>query len=125
MIHYPALVDGEPGAYGVSFPDLPGIVAMGATVEEALFQAEQALQDYASETERAGGDIVPPSALKHIEPPPGQLPVLVSIPQTPLWRPPASVRWWNADAGVAEGQRYGLTPDVLLALEQMIQPKET
>jgi len=31
MLRYPALIDGEKGAYGVTFPDLPGIVAMGET----------------------------------------------------------------------------------------------
>ena len=29
MVRYPALIDGEKGNYGVTFPDLPGIVAMG------------------------------------------------------------------------------------------------
>jgi len=33
---YTALIDGEAGAYGVSFPDLPGCVAMGRTVDEAV-----------------------------------------------------------------------------------------
>ena len=41
MFHYPAFVDGEAGAYGVTFPDLPGIVAMGETVEDALTNAEE------------------------------------------------------------------------------------
>lgn len=31
-----AVVDGEPGAYGVWVPDMPGANAMGDTVEEAL-----------------------------------------------------------------------------------------
>ena len=53
--HYPAFVDGEAGAYGVTFPDLPGIVAMGETVEDALANAEEALRDYVTETERDGG----------------------------------------------------------------------
>ena len=39
MTRYPALIDGETGAYGVTFPDLPGIVAMGATLDEALLNA--------------------------------------------------------------------------------------
>ena len=45
-VRYPALIDGEKGAYGVSFPDLPGIVAMGDTMDEALMNAEEALRDY-------------------------------------------------------------------------------
>ena len=78
MTRYPALVDGEKGAYGVSFPDLPGIVAMGATMDEALLHAELALRDYAIETERDGDAVVPPSALEQIETPSGH--ALVSIP---------------------------------------------
>ena len=54
MPHYPTSVDGEAGAYGVTFPDLPGIVAMGETVEDALMNAEEALRDYLAETERDG-----------------------------------------------------------------------
>ena len=28
---YPALIDGDEGAYGVVFPDIPGVGAMGHT----------------------------------------------------------------------------------------------
>ena len=45
-LRYTALVDGREGAYGVVFPDLPGCVAMGYTVEDALINAEDALRDY-------------------------------------------------------------------------------
>ena len=38
-MRYPALIDGEAGAYGVVFPDLPGCVAMGSTIDEALGNA--------------------------------------------------------------------------------------
>ena len=34
MARYPTLIDGENGAYGVTFPDSPGIVAMGASVDK-------------------------------------------------------------------------------------------
>ena len=40
-IRYPALIDGAKGVYGVSFPDLPGIVAMGDTIDEALLNVEK------------------------------------------------------------------------------------
>jgi predicted RNase H-like HicB family nuclease len=61
MTRYPAWIDGEQGSYGVSFPDLPGIVAMGTTVDEALLRAEEALRDYVFETERDGEPITPPT----------------------------------------------------------------
>lgn len=78
MPSYPALVDGEKGAYGVSFPDLPGIVAMGETVEEALANAENALLDYVIEAEEDGEEIVLPSPQERVETLDGQR--LVSIP---------------------------------------------
>ena len=71
MTHYPAWIDGEQGTYGVSFPDLLGIVAMGTTVDEALMHAEEALRDYVIEAERAGEAITPPSAIERVETPAG------------------------------------------------------
>ena len=78
MTRYPAWIDGEQGAYGVSFPDLPGIVAMGTTVDEALLHAEEALRDYVVETERDGEPITPPTSIEHVETPTGY--TLVSVP---------------------------------------------
>ena len=69
MARYPALIDGVKGAYGVVFPDLPGVVAMGATVEEAMVNAEAALQDAALEAERDGLALSPPSALEDVDVP--------------------------------------------------------
>ena len=42
-MRYPAVIDGKKGAYGATFPDLPGIVAMGETLDEVLVNAEEAL----------------------------------------------------------------------------------
>ncbi len=71
MARYPALIDGAKGAYGVAFPDLPGIVAMGATLEEAMLNAEAVLQDAALEAERDGIALSPPSALEDVDVPAG------------------------------------------------------
>ena len=78
MPHYPALIDGEKGAYGVTFPDLPGIVAMGETVDEAVLNAEEALCDYAVEAEADGEEIISPSPLDKVGTLAGQR--LISIP---------------------------------------------
>ena len=78
MLRYPALIDGENGAYGVSFPDLPGVVAMGETVDQALVNAEDALRDYAIETEKDGQARIAPGAIEDVTPPAGS--TLVSIP---------------------------------------------
>lgn len=79
MIEYPALVDGEDGAYGVVFPDIPGVGAMGDTVEEALRNAEYVLQDYAIEMERDGVDLATPSPLQSVETPAGNRLVTVTL----------------------------------------------
>ena len=78
MIRYPALIDGAEGAYGVVFPDIPGVGAMGNTVDEALLNAEAALRDYVAETERDGEQLAYPSPFQSIETPDGNQ--LVSIP---------------------------------------------
>ena len=78
MARYPALIDGEKGAYGVTFPDLPGIVAMGATVDEAFVNAEEALRDYVIEAEEAGDAITPPTLMERVTTPAGHM--LVSVP---------------------------------------------
>ncbi len=78
MLRYPALIDGENGAYGVTFPDLPGVAAMGETVDQALVNAEDALRDYAIETERDGQARISPSAIEDVTPPTGS--TLVSVP---------------------------------------------
>lgn len=78
MIRYPALIDGKNGAYGVVFPDWPGIAAMGATIDEAMVNAEDALQDAAAEA-RADGTAPPePSIPEAVEVPPGN--ILTSVP---------------------------------------------
>ena len=111
MIRYPALIDGDEGAYGVVFPDIPGVGAMGDTVDEALVNAEAALQDYAVETERDGEELAIPSPFQSIETPKGNQ--LVSVP---LIRPSGkSVRaGLTLDEDVAEfilreSRRRGMT----------------
>ena len=61
-MRYVALIDGKAGAYGVSFPDLPGCVAMGKTVDEAMGNAAEALRDWVEVTEEAGGKVPAPRA---------------------------------------------------------------
>jgi predicted RNase H-like HicB family nuclease len=44
---YAALIDGKRGAYGVTFPDLPGCAAMGRTLDEAFQHAAEAGGEWA------------------------------------------------------------------------------
>ena len=78
MFRYPALIDGHKGAYGVVFPDLDGVVAMGETIDEALLNAEDSLRDYARSCQELGEQLKAPSAPEDIEVPEGS--TLTSVP---------------------------------------------
>ena len=78
MVKYPALLDGEEGAYGVAFPDIPGVVAMGRTVDQAILNAEDTLRDYAIEAEKDGEALASPSPFQAIKTPHGSQ--LISVP---------------------------------------------
>lgn len=65
-ITYPAKIsyDKEDKSYLVEFPDLPGCLTEGATLEEALSNAKEALSGYLSSIFEKGFSIPEPSALK-------------------------------------------------------------
>lgn len=46
VTRYVAMIDGEPGAYGVVFPDAPGCTAMGDSLDTALASAAGALREW-------------------------------------------------------------------------------
>jgi predicted RNase H-like HicB family nuclease len=56
-MHYIALVDGEDGAYGVTFPDLLGCTAMGDTIDSALANATDAVKDWVEAKGAMGAEI--------------------------------------------------------------------
>lgn len=62
---YPAIIDGERGTYGVVIPDLEAC-GMGATVDEVLADAAQALPEYLAVLREHGQKIPSPSALDEI-----------------------------------------------------------
>lgn len=66
MTSYTALIDGKAGAYGVTFPDLRGCTAMGATLEEAIVNAAEAMRDWVEVTVEKGGAIPEPRALEEL-----------------------------------------------------------
>jgi len=66
MARYIALIDGKAGNYGVVFPDLPGCVSMGVTVEDAIANAGEALRDWVDVTEESGEKVPPPRPLEKL-----------------------------------------------------------
>lgn len=67
VIYYPAVVERGSEGYGVFFPDLPGCVSHGATVQEAARNAEDALAGYLAVSIEHGDKVPAPSELDAIE----------------------------------------------------------
>ena len=60
MPHYIALIHKDSGScYGVSFPDVPGVVTAGDTLDEAIAQAGEVLALAAEDWERLTGSDFP------------------------------------------------------------------
>lgn len=79
-VKYPAILDGELGAYGVVIPDMPGVcAAMGLTVDEALADAEVALAEWFEMYEERGEALPPPSDPAALELEPGEMIAFVPL----------------------------------------------
>ena len=59
-MRYVALLDGHAGAYGVIVPDLPGCSSGGATIDEAVANAQEAVALWADEMAAQGGEVPVP-----------------------------------------------------------------
>ncbi|KQX35718.1 hypothetical protein ASD04_13155 [Devosia sp. Root436] len=66
MSRYVAIVDGAPGAYGVSFPDAPGCTAMGDTVDEAIKAAGAALAEWSADVLADSGALLQPRTIEEL-----------------------------------------------------------
>lgn len=64
MSRYVALVDGHAGAIGVVVPDLPGCSSGGATIDEALRNAQEAVGLWVDEMLAQGGKVPAPRPLE-------------------------------------------------------------
>ena len=64
MLHYVAVIDKEGASdYGVSFPDFPGCVSAGRTLDEARRMAEEALTLHVQGMAEDGDALPEPSSL--------------------------------------------------------------
>jgi predicted RNase H-like HicB family nuclease len=66
-IYYPAVIDRSSSAYGVTFPDFPGCIAAGASVNEAAINAEAALALHVEGLIKDKDALPEPSRLDDIE----------------------------------------------------------
>jgi predicted RNase H-like HicB family nuclease len=61
MTRYVALVDGKPGSYGLTVPDLPGCTSAAATTDEVVRRATEAVRLWAEDA-LADGEKLPTEA---------------------------------------------------------------
>ena len=60
VLHYIAIIHKEPGSiYGVSFTDVPGVVAAADSLDSALSEAAEALAFAAEDWEQLTGTLFP------------------------------------------------------------------
>lgn len=64
--YFPAIIEKASDDFGVFFPDLPGCPSAGATVQEAAFNAEDALQAHIDLSAEHGEAIPEPSPLDRV-----------------------------------------------------------
>lgn len=74
-VYYPAIVERGNDNFGVYFPDLPGCVSVGDTIQEAALGAEEALNGHLAVSAQHGDVIPDPSELDAIEPAEGSVEV--------------------------------------------------
>jgi predicted RNase H-like HicB family nuclease len=68
MTHYVAIVEDEEGkAVGVWFPDLPGCISAGDTLDEAMLNTAAALELWAEAMIESGQKIPPPRSLTDLK----------------------------------------------------------
>lgn len=86
MRHYIALIHKEPKSdFGVSFPDLPGCITAGSTLDEAMAMASEALALHLEGLTEEGQPIPEPSTMDEIMRNPENrdgIAVLVSAPES-------------------------------------------
>ncbi len=65
--YYPAIIDKDAGSdFGISFPDFPGCVSAGTTIEEAVAQGTEALALHVAGMAEDGEPIPEPSQVDRL-----------------------------------------------------------
>jgi len=68
VFKYPVIIEKADSNYSAYSPDLPGCVATGSTIKEAILRMRDAIQFHIKGLEREGLKIPPPSTkIKYIE----------------------------------------------------------
>ena len=66
IVHYPAIIERADNGFSVFFPDLPGCVSAGVTMQEAALGAEEALSGHLAIMAQYSDPIPEPSSIDAI-----------------------------------------------------------
>ena len=105
-IVYPAVFhENEDGSYTVTFPDLPGCVTEGKTVEEAVIMAEDAMQGWIDVAIGTGYVVQKPSRISDVKAGDGEFVSLVkaNVKDTRAVRRTISLPKWMDDKASKRG----------------------
>ncbi len=83
-IYFALIHKEEDSDYGVSFPDLPGCISVGSSMQEALKMAEEALALHIKGITEDGEKIPEPSSVENIARDNGDAIAIVGIPHNPM-----------------------------------------
>ena len=67
IIYYPAIIEKGAKGFGVLFPDLPGCISAGNSIQKAARNAEEALSGHLITSSEHGDEIPGPSDLNALE----------------------------------------------------------
>lgn len=89
---YPAVVDRDGDAFGITFPDFPGCVSAGETAEAALAGGAEALTGHIACMAEDGEPIPDPTPLDRVRWEPDEAVVCITLVSVPV---PGRVRRYN------------------------------
>ncbi len=81
---YPAIIERTKENYCLYFPDLPGCVASGDTVEKVVELAQEAAQEYLWELEHDGDDIPAATPTASLSPSEGDMLCIIDVNMFPI-----------------------------------------
>lgn len=84
QVHYPAIIEAAGDGYSVYFPDLPGCVSAGDTVEEAFDGATEALGLHLAGMVEDGEDLPAPTPYTAVVPDPESRVIAIVLVPAPM-----------------------------------------
>ena len=82
---YPAVFTAEDGCYNVEFPDLEGCLTYGETLEEAFFNAKEALSGYSASVLERGLSLPKATALDAVQSSSASSDIVLLVDAKPLY----------------------------------------